>query len=68
MTVKEGEKFQCEKDGVVKGFAIQEPEKYFKEISVPPHSEDERMLREIKRYIRDNNQIRVSRSIKDLLY
>ena len=40
LTVKEGERFQCEKDGVVKGFVIKDPEKYFKEISVPLHSED----------------------------
>lgn len=40
LTVKEGERFQCEKDGVVKGFVIKDPEKYFSEISVPHHSED----------------------------
>lgn len=40
LTVKEGERFKCEKDGVVKGFVIKEPEKYFKELSVLPHSED----------------------------
>ena len=35
LTVKEGEKFQCENDGVVKGFVIKEPEKYFMEINTP---------------------------------
>lgn len=40
LTIKEGERFKCEKDGVVNGFVIKEPEKYFMEISVPPHSED----------------------------
>lgn len=32
LTVKEGEKFLCEQDGVVKGFLIKNAEKYFKEI------------------------------------
>lgn len=32
LTVKEGERFMCEKDGVVKGFVIKDPEKYFKEV------------------------------------
>lgn len=41
LTVKEGEKFQCEKDGVVKGFVIKEPEKYFMEISIPDSIEDD---------------------------
>ena len=35
LTVKEGEKFQCVNDGVVKGFVIKEPEKYFMEINTP---------------------------------
>ena len=35
LTVKEGERFMCEKDGIVKGFVIKEPEKYFKECSAP---------------------------------
>jgi hypothetical protein len=33
--MKEGERFKCEKDGVVKGLIIKEPEKYFIEISTP---------------------------------
>ena len=41
LTVKEGERFMCEKDGVVKGFVIKEPEKYFKECSDPAPMEDE---------------------------
>ena len=41
LTVKEGERFMCEKDGVVKGFVIKEPEKYFKEVCVPAPMEDE---------------------------
>lgn len=41
LTVKEGERFQCEKDGIVKGFVIKEPEKYFKECSAPDPMEDE---------------------------
>jgi len=32
LTIKEGERFMCEQDGVAKGFVIKEPEKYFKEI------------------------------------
>ena len=35
LTVKEGERFMCEKDGVVKGFIIKEPEKYFTEVTAP---------------------------------
>ena len=35
LTVKEGEVFKCEKDGIVKGLIIKEPEKYFREISTP---------------------------------
>ena len=41
LTVKEGERFQCEKDGIVKGFVIKEPEKYFKECSTPEPMEAE---------------------------
>lgn len=41
LTVKEGERFMCEKDGVVKGFVIKDPEKYFIEINVP-ESHDEK--------------------------
>ena len=41
LTVKEGERFQCEKDGVVKGFIVKEPEKYFIECSAPAPMEDE---------------------------
>jgi len=41
LTVKEGERFQCEKDGIVKGFVIKEPEKYFKECSAPEPMEKE---------------------------
>lgn len=41
LTVKEGERFQCEKDGIVKGFIIKEPEKYFIECSAPAPMEDE---------------------------
>lgn len=35
LTVKEGERFLCQEDGVVKGFVITEPEKYFREVSAP---------------------------------
>ena len=41
LTVQEGERFMCEKDGVVKGFVIKEPEKYFIECSAPAPMEDE---------------------------
>jgi hypothetical protein len=41
LTVKEGERFQCEKDGIVKGFAIKDPEKYFIEVSAPAPMEDD---------------------------
>ena len=41
LTVKEGERFMCEKDGVVKGFIIKDPEKYFIEIDAP-ESHDEK--------------------------
>ena len=41
LTVKEGERFQCEKDGIVKGFAIKYPEKYFIEVSAPAYMEDD---------------------------
>ena len=41
LTVQEGERFMCEKDGVVKGFVIKEPEKYFIECSTPAPMEDE---------------------------
>ena len=41
LTVKEGEKFMCEIDGVVKGFIIEDPEKYFKESNPPAPYEDE---------------------------
>lgn len=41
LTVKEGERFMCEKDGVVKGFVIKEPEKYFIECSAPAPIENE---------------------------
>ncbi len=41
LTVKEGERFMCEKDGIVKGFMIKEPEKYFKEVCAPAPMEDE---------------------------
>lgn len=41
LTVKEGERFMCEKDGIVKGFVIKDPEKYFKEVCAPAPMEDE---------------------------
>lgn len=41
LTVKEGERFMCEEDGVVKGFIIKFPEKYFIEINAP-ESQDEK--------------------------
>lgn len=41
LTVKEGERFMCEKDGIVKGFVIKEPEKYFKEVCAPAPMEVE---------------------------
>ena len=41
LTVKEGERFLCEKDGVAKGFVIKEPEKYFKEVCALAPIEDE---------------------------
>ena len=41
LTVKEGERFMCEKDGVVKGFVVKEPEKYFKEVCAPAPMGDE---------------------------
>lgn len=48
LTVKEGERFQCEKDGIVKGFVIKEPEKYFTECSAPAPTEDEQKPAEVK--------------------
>ena len=45
LTVKEGERFMCEKDGIVKGFVIKEPEKYFKECSAPePVEKDQKPI------------------------
>lgn len=44
LTVKEGERFQCEKDGVVKGLVIKEPAKYFTECDAPAHMEIEQKL------------------------
>lgn len=41
LTVKEGERILCEKDGVVKGFVIKDAEKYFKECNAPAPYEDE---------------------------
>lgn len=41
LTVKEGERFMCEEDGVVKGFVVKKPEKYFIECSAPVPMEDE---------------------------
>ncbi len=41
LTVKEGERFMCEKDNVVKGFVIKDAEKYFKECNAPAPYEDE---------------------------
>lgn len=41
LTVKEGEKFMCEKDGVAKGFIIEDPEKYFKESNPPAPMEEQ---------------------------
>lgn len=41
LTVQEGERFQCEKDGVVKGFVIKDPEKYFIEVHAPAPMEDD---------------------------
>lgn len=41
LTVKEGEKFMCEKDGVAKGFIIEDPEKYFKESNPPAPMEED---------------------------
>ena len=41
LTVREGERFMCEKDGVVKGFVIKDAEKYFKECNAPAPYEDE---------------------------
>ncbi|WP_296864909.1 hypothetical protein [uncultured Methanobrevibacter sp.] len=35
LTVKEGETFKCENDGIVKGLIVKEPEKYFREIDAP---------------------------------
>jgi len=40
LTIKEGERFICEKDGIVKGFVFKEPEKYFKEVCPPALMED----------------------------
>jgi hypothetical protein len=40
LTIREGERLMCEKDGVVKGFAIKDPEKYFIEVHAPAPMED----------------------------
>lgn len=40
LTVKGGERFMCEKDGVVKGFVIKDAQKYFKECNAPAPYED----------------------------
>ena len=57
LTVKEGERFQCEKDGIVKGFAIKDPEKYFIEVSAPAPMEDDQ-----------NNEVRRRSTIQVLEY
>jgi hypothetical protein len=41
LTVKEGERFMCEKDGVVKGFVFKDPEEYFVEVCAPAPFKDE---------------------------
>lgn len=35
LTVMEGERFMCEKDGIVKGFVVKNPEMYFIEVNSP---------------------------------
>lgn len=42
ITVKEGERFMCKENGVVKGFVIKDPEKYFVEVSAPAPTDDEK--------------------------
>lgn len=61
LTVKEGERFQCEKDGIVKGFVVREPEKYFIEVSAPAPMEDEQHPAEWSE--EDNKKIGRLRSI-----
>lgn len=41
LTVQEGERFECKEDGVVKGFVIKDPEKYFIEVHAPAPMEDD---------------------------
>jgi hypothetical protein len=41
LTIREGERLMCEKDGVVKGFVIKDPEKYFIEVQAPAPMEDD---------------------------
>lgn len=48
LTVKEGERFMCEKDDVVKGFVIKDAEKYFKECNAPAPYEDEQDTTQFK--------------------
>lgn len=48
LTVREGERFMCEKDGVVKGFVIKDAEKYFKECNAPAPYEDEQDTTQFK--------------------
>lgn len=55
LTVKEGERFKCEEDGIVKGFIIKEPEKYFIEISTPVDIEENRTIKKIN-HAKDNVQ------------
>jgi hypothetical protein len=58
LTVKEGERFMCEKDGVVKGFIIKEPEKYFIECSAPAPMEDEQKEQKPAEWSEENEKIR----------
>ncbi len=41
LTVQEGERFEYKEDGVVKGFVIKDPEKYFIEVHAPAPMEDD---------------------------
>ena len=69
LTVKEGERFMCEKDGVVKGFVIKEPEKYFKECSVPAPMEDEQKGQKPAEWSEEDNEVlqQVIADIEDLI-
>ena len=66
LTIREGERFMCEKDGVVKGFVIKDAEKYFKECNAPAPYENEQDTAQFK-YI-GSDEVRRRSTIQVLEY